>query len=62
MNLGEIVARVNGLLGTKYSLDKHNDITLSPDELAKRLLNDKNRPVKGSIYQHDWAVLLLITI
>lgn len=57
MNLGEIVARVNGLLGTKYSLDKHNDITLSPDELAKRLLNNKNRPVKGSIYQHDWAVL-----
>lgn len=57
MNLGEIVARVNGLLGTKYSLDKHNDITLSPDELAKRLLNDKNRPVKGSIYQHDWAIL-----
>ena len=57
MNLGEIVARVNGLLGTKYSLDKHNDITLSPDELAKRLLNDKNRPVKGSVYQHDWAVL-----
>lgn len=57
MNLGEIVARVNGLLGTKYSLDDHNDITLSPDELAKRLLNDKNRPVKGSIYQHDWAVL-----
>lgn len=57
MNLGEIVARVNGLLGTKYSLDKHNDITLSPDELAKRLRNDKNRPVKGSIYQHDWAVL-----
>lgn len=57
MNLGEIIARVNGLLGTKYSLDKHNDITLSPDELAKRLLNDKNRPVKGSIYQHDWAVL-----
>lgn len=57
MNLGEIVARVNGLLGVKYSLDKHNDITLSPDELAKRLLNDKNRPVKVSIYQHDWAVL-----
>lgn len=57
MNLGEIVTRVNGLLGTKYSLDKHNDITLSPDELAKRLLNDKNRPVKESIYQHDWAVL-----
>lgn len=57
MNLGEIVARVNGLLGTKYSLDKHNDIILSPDELAKRLLNDKNRPVKESIYQHDWAVL-----
>ncbi|UVX34219.1 MAG: hypothetical protein [Bacteriophage sp.] len=57
MNLGEIVARVNGLLGTKYSLDKHNDITLSPDELAKRLLNDKNRPVKESIYQHDWGVL-----
>lgn len=57
MNLGEIISRVNGLLGTKYSLDKHNDITLSPDELAKRLLNDKNRPVKGSIYQHDWAVL-----
>lgn len=57
MNLGEIVTRVNGLLGTKYNLDKHNDITLSPDELAKRLLNDKNRPVKGSIYQHDWAVL-----
>lgn len=57
MNLGEIVDRVNGLLGTKYSLDKHNNITLSPDELAKRLLNDKNRPVKGSVYQHDWAVL-----
>lgn len=57
MNLGEIVARVNGLLGTKYSLDKHNDIILSPDELAKRLLNDKNRPVKVSIYRHDWAVL-----
>ena len=57
MNLGEIVARVNGLLGTKYSLDKHNDITLSPDELAKRLLNNDSRPVKGSIYQHDWAVL-----
>lgn len=57
MNLGEIVDRVNGLLGTKYSLDNHNDITLSPDELAKRLLNDKNRPVKGSIYQHDWVVL-----
>lgn len=57
MNLGEIVTRVNELLGTKYSLDKHNDITLSPDELAKRLLNDENRPVKGSIYQHDWAVL-----
>ena len=57
MNLGEIVDRVNGLLGTKYSLDKHNDITLSPDELAKRLLNDKNRPVKGSVYQYDWAVL-----
>lgn len=57
MNLGEIIARVNGLLGTKYSLDKHNDITLSPDELAKRLLNDENRPVKGSIYQHDWTVL-----
>lgn len=57
MNLGEIIARVNGLLGTKYSLDKYNDITLSPDELAKRLLNDKNRPVKGSIYQHDWGVL-----
>lgn len=57
MNLGEIVARVNALLGVKYNLDKHNDITLSPDELAKRLLNDKNRPVKGSVYQHDWAVL-----
>lgn len=57
MNLGEIVARVNGLLGTKYSLDKHNDIILSPDELAKRLLNDKNRPVKESIYHHDWGVL-----
>lgn len=57
INLGEIIARVNGLLGTKYSLDKHNDITLSPDELAKRLLNDKNLPVKGSIYQHDWGVL-----
>lgn len=57
MNLGEIIARVNGLLGTKYSLDNHNDITLSPDELAKRLLNDENRPVKGSVYQHDWAVL-----
>lgn len=57
MNLGEIVDRVNGLLGTKYSLDKHNDITLSPDELAKRLLNDKNRPVKVNVYQHDWSVL-----
>lgn len=57
MNLGEIVVRVNGLLGTKYDLNKHNDIILSPDELAKRLLNDKNRPVKGSVYQHDWAVL-----
>ena len=57
MNLGDIVARVNALLGVKYSLDKHNDITLSPDELAKRLLNNKNRPVKGSVYQHDWAVL-----
>lgn len=57
MNLGEIIDRVNGLLGTKYSLDNHNDIILSPDELAKRLLNDKNRPVKGSVYQHDWAVL-----
>lgn len=57
MNLGEIIDRVNALLGTKYSLNKHNDITLSPDELAKRLLNDKNRPVKGSVYQHDWAVL-----
>lgn len=57
MNLGEIIVRTNALLGVKYSLDKHNDITLSPDELAKRLLNDKNRPVKGSIYQHDWAVL-----
>lgn len=59
MSLGEIVDRVNGLLGTKYSLDKHNNITLSPDELAKRLLNDKNRPVKGSVYQHDWAVLFV---
>ena len=57
MNLGEIIVRVNGLLGTKYSLDKHNDITLSPDELAKRLLNNDSRPVKGSIYQHDWGVL-----
>lgn len=57
MNLADIVTRVNALLGVKYSLDKHNDITLSPDELAKRLLNDENRPVKGSIYQHDWAVL-----
>lgn len=57
MNLGEIVVRVNALLGVKYSLDKHNDIILSPDELAKRLLNDNSRPVKGSIYQHDWAVL-----
>ena len=57
MNLGDIVARVNALLGVKYNLDKHNDITLSPDELAKRLLNDNSRPVKGSIYQHDWAVL-----
>lgn len=57
MNLGEIVDRVNILLGVKYSLDNHNDIILSPDELAKRLLNNENRPVKGSIYQHDWAVL-----
>lgn len=57
MNLGEIVVRVNALLGVKYSLDKHNDIILSPDELAKRLLNDNSRPVKSSIYQHDWSVL-----
>lgn len=57
MNLEQIVDKVNALLGVKYSLDKHNDITLSPDELAKRLLNDENRPVKGSVYQHDWAVL-----
>lgn len=57
MNLSEIVDRVNALLGVKYSLDKHNDITLSPDELAKRLLNDSSRPVKGSVYQHDWSVL-----
>lgn len=57
MNLGEIITRTNALLGVKYTLDKHNDITLSPDELAKRLLNDNSRPVKGSIYQHDWSVL-----
>lgn len=57
LNLDDIIFNVNRLLGVKYILDKHNDITLSPDELAKRLLNDKNRPVKGSIYQHDWAVL-----
>lgn len=57
MNLDEVISRTNALLGVKYSLDKHNDITLSPDELAKRLLNDENRPVKGSIYQHDWTVL-----
>lgn len=57
MNLKQIVDKVNALVGTKYDLDKHNNITLSPDELAKRLLNDENRPVKGSIYQHDWAVL-----
>ena len=50
MNLGEIIARVNGLLGVKYSLDKHNDITLSPDKLAKRLLNNDSRPVKGNEY------------
>ena len=50
MSLDEIVARVNALLGVKYSLDKHNDITLSPDELAKRLLNDDSRPVKGNEY------------
>ena len=57
LNLSDIIFNVNRLLGVKYSLDKHNDITLSPDELAKRLLNDKNRPVKGSVYQHDWAIL-----
>lgn len=57
LNLSDIIFNVNRLLGVKYSLDKHNDITLSPDELAKRLLNDKNRPVKGSVYQHDWSVL-----
>nr|DAI06499.1 MAG TPA: hypothetical protein [Crassvirales sp.] len=57
MNLKQIVDKVNALVGTKYDLDKHNNITLSPDELAKRLLNDENRPVKVSIYQHDWAVL-----
>lgn len=50
MNLGDIIARVNTLLGVKYSLDKHNDITLSPDELAKRLLNNDSRPVKGTEY------------
>ncbi len=50
MNLGEIIAKVNGLLSTKYSLDKHNDITLSPDKLAKRLLNNDSRPVKGNEY------------
>ena len=57
MNLKQIVDKVNALIGTKYDLDKHNNITLSPDELAKRLLNDKNRPVKVSVYQHDWSVL-----
>nr|DAW48978.1 MAG TPA: hypothetical protein [Crassvirales sp.] len=57
MNLKQIVDKVNALVGTKYDLDKHNNITLSPYELAKRLLNDENRPVKGSIYQHDWAVI-----
>ena len=57
LNLSDIIFNVNRLFGVKYSLDKHNDITLSSDELAKRLLNDKNRPVKGSVYQHDWAVL-----
>lgn len=57
MNFDQIIARVNSLFGVKYSLDKHNDITLSPDELAKRLLNNENRPVKGSVYQHDWSVL-----
>ena len=57
MNLKQIVDKVNTLFGTKYDLDKHNNITLSPDELAKRLLNDENRPVKVSVYQHDWAVL-----
>lgn len=57
MDLDKIIARVNELFDVKYSLDKHNDIILSPDELAKRLLNDENRPVKGSVYQHDWAVL-----
>lgn len=57
LNLSEIVAKVNALLGTKYDLDRHNNITLSPDELSKRLLNDENRPVNGSIYQHDWTVL-----
>ena len=50
MNLDDIVARVNALLGVKYSLDKHNDITLSPDELAKRLLNNDSRPVKENKY------------
>ena len=57
LNLSEIVAKVNALLGAKYDLDRHNNITLSPDELSKRLLNDENRPVNGSIYQHDWTVL-----
>ena len=57
MSLPDVIVKVNTLLGTNYNLVDHNDITLSPDELAKRLLNDKNRPVKGSIYQHDWAVL-----
>lgn len=57
LSLSDIIFNVNRLFGVKYSLDKHNDITLSPDELAKRLLNDENRPVKGSVYQHDWAIL-----
>ena len=50
LNLGDIIFNVNRLFGVKYSLDKHNDITLSPDKLAKRLLNNDSRPVKGNEY------------
>ena len=57
MNLEDIINKVNITLNTNYSLDKHNDIILSPDALANRLLTDESLPVKGSVYQHDWAVL-----
>ena len=57
MNLEDIINKVNITLNANYSLDKHNDIILSPDALANRLLTDERLLVKGSVYPHDWAVL-----